>query len=286
MPKITTKLPSAESVAPGSTATFRLPIGATYEQILISYSGGPTTGFYLLHMKEIRLVGNGKTIMRFPTVGNRSGGQLLDKLNQFEGRGSANGVIVLDLNRFGIRTRSNEELTGLGTGYKPTDAGYKEMGGLGVEISTLYLEIDIADTAQAPVLSAKAVQSPKRPLGLIKKVRHFTYTAAAVGENEVSDLPRGDLINKIIVHSDDVNNMKIETDRNVRFDRTTKENELIQYDGGRVPQSLMWVYDPSEIGNGSEALPTRNVQDLRLTLDMAAAGPIPMTVEYIGTLEL
>lgn len=283
MAKITTKMPSAESVAAGSTATFRLPIGATYEQLLISYSG---TTFDLEHMTELRLVGNGKTIQRYPTVGSDSGAEVLDKFNQFEGRNAANGILVLDLNRFGIRTRVNEELTGLGTGMKPSDAGYKEKGGLGVELSTLYLEIDIAATAEAPVLSAKAVQSPKRPLGLIKKVRHFIYNAAASGEYEISDLPRGDLINKFVVHSADVSALKLETDRNIRFERTAAENSLIQADGVRAPVSGLYVFDPSEIGNGSEALPTVKVQDFRITLSMSSAGSVPVTVEYMGALEL
>lgn len=285
MSKITVKLPSAESVSPGSTASFRLPIGATYEQVITTYSG---TTFNLSHMAEIRVVGNGKTIMRFPTIGAKSGGQVLDAWNQFEGRAAANGVLVLDFNRFGIRTRANEELTGLGTGFKRNKRNaerYRALGGTGVELSTLYLEIDIKSTAVAPVLSAKAVQSPRRPLGLIKEVRAFGYTANASGDFEISDLPRGDLINKFGIFSADVNAVKVETDRNVRFERTTAENELIQSDGVRVPQAGLWVYDPSEIGNGSEALPTKRVQDLRVTVDMAAPGAVPVLVEYLGTLE-
>lgn len=281
MPKITTKMPSFESVAAGSTATCRLPIGATYEQLLATYSG-----VTLAQMNEIRLVGNGKVIQRFPTIGANSGGQVLDSINQFEGRAAANGVLVLDLNRFGIRTRANEELTGLGTGMKPSDANYKAMGGNGVELSTLYLEIDIDAAAVGSVLSMKAVQSPKRPLGLIKKVRHFGYSASASGEFEIADLPRGDLVNKLIIHSANVDSLKIETDRNVRFERSQAENELIQNDGERVSQAGLFVYDPSEIGNGSEALPTASVQDLRLTLAMSAAGAVPVTVEYMGALEL
>lgn len=283
MPKITSKMPSFESVAAGSTGTVRLPIGATFEQLLIAYSG---TNFDLTHMSEIRVVGNGKTLMRFPTVGANSGGVVLDSINQYEGRAAASGVLVIDFNRFGIRTRANEELTGLGTGMSPNESNYKAMGGTGVELSTLYVEIDIAGTAVAPALAAKAIQSPKRPMGIIKKVRHFIYNAAAVGEFEIADLPRGDLINKLTIHNANVTNLKISTDRNDRFERTQAENELIQTDGGRVPQAGLFVFDPSEIGNGSEALPTRGVQDLRLTLTMGAAGAVPVTVEYLGALDL
>lgn len=283
MSKITTRMPSFESVAAGSTATARLPIGATYEQLLISYSG---TTFDLSHITEIRVVGNGKTMMRYPTVGAISGGQLLDKINQYEGRAAAAGILVLDFNRFGIRTRTNEELTGIGTGMSPSHPKYKTAGGTGVELSTLYLEIDIKATAVAPVLASKAIQSPFRPMGLVKKVRHFIYTAGGAGDVEISDLPRGDLINKMYVHSTDINSMKVETDRNVRFERNKAENELVQGDGVRVPQAGMYVFDPSEIGNGSEALPTFGVQDFRLTFDMAAGGSLPITVEYVGVLEL
>lgn len=281
MPNITVKLPSFESVAAGSTATVRCPIGATYRQILF------TLGFGLEHLKELRVMGNGKAIMRFPTIGALSGGQVLDKLNQFEGRAaSAGGLLVLDFLRYGSRTRKGEEETGLGTGYLPSMPGYQEKGGQGVELSTLVVEVDIDAAAVNPTISAKAIQSPKRPLGMIKKVRHFSFSASGAGEFDIADLPRSGHINKLSIFSDKVDALKIKMDQNTRFERTREENELMQVDGGRNPQAGVYVYDPTEGGNGSESLPMFGVQDFRLQLDMSAASNLPVMVEYLGYLEI
>lgn len=288
MSKITRKLPSADVVAASSTATFRFPIGGTYEKGLFTYGG---TTFDLTHMTEIRIVGNGRVIDRFAATPTLSGGQVLDKLNQFEGRAAANGVLAIDFGRYGLRTRIAEEMTGLGTGIKPVAPGqtgydeYKKAGGTGVELSTLQVEFDIKSTAVAPTLTAKAHLSPARPLGMIKKIRRFGYDPAGAGEYEIADLPRGDLINKIVFHSSQINAVKLELDSQVKFDRTPAENNLVQADGKRVPQAGMFVIDPTEEGYGAEPFVTMGVQDMRFTLDMAAADSVKVDVEYIGPME-
>src|SRR5690606_2956761 len=162
--------------AAGATATLRLPIGLSYEQLLINYSG-----VTLAQITGIRVVGNGKPFMRF-TSGTR-----LDMINRFHGRAAAAGTLLVDFTRFGLRTRQGEEVTALGTGV-PSKAG-------STELSTLAVEIDIAAAAASPALSCRAVQSQAQPLGLIKHVREFGYQPAAAGEFEISDIPKGHLFN-------------------------------------------------------------------------------------------
>ncbi len=289
MPKITNKLPSFDVVAANTTATLRFPLGYTYEQVLLTYGG---TSFTLAHMTEIRIIGNGRVIDRFAPLSalGLSGGEVLDKINQYEGRAAANGVLTIDFGRYGLRTRTAEESTGIGTGVPPVAPGqpgydaYKNAGGNGVELSTLSIEVDIA-AATAPTMSAKALLSPKRPLGVIKKIRRFGHNPSAAGEYEISDLPKGDLINKIYFHSGSINSLVIKADNAERFDRTQAENEQIQSDYKRVPQANMFVFDPTEQGYGAEPMVTRGLQDLRFVLDMAGAGSVPVDVEYIGPLE-
>ena len=81
-----------------------------------------------------------------------------------------------------MRTRIGEEFTALGTGVLPDPAA-----GVGPQITTLSVEIDIDAAAVGPALSAKAVQSDPRPVGEIIKTRLFTYNPAAAGEFEISD---------------------------------------------------------------------------------------------------
>jgi len=81
MPKTTRKAPSFEGVAAGQTATARLPIGRTYEQLLIPYSGATLT-----QLNELRIIANGEVIHRVTELTK------LDSMNQFEGRAAANGT--------------------------------------------------------------------------------------------------------------------------------------------------------------------------------------------------
>jgi hypothetical protein len=265
MPLLTRKMPSWEGVAAGQTATVRLPIGNTYHKLLVPYSG-----VTLAQMDEIRIIANGKTIQRI------IGGDVLDSMNQFDGRNAAAGILTIDFERFGLRTRAGSEFTVIGTG----------ASGDAMPITTLAVEIDINAAAAAPVLTAaKAVQSAPQQSGVLKQVRAFGYDPAGAGDYEISDLPRLGLINRVFFKSAVViNSVKLARDGYTVFERTTAENAAVQNDGVRVTQANYWVMDFSEEGNGQDALAVAGVQDLRFTLDMAGAGHVDVIVEYLAPL--
>lgn len=266
MPLLTQKMPSFQGVAAGQTATCYMPLGRTFHQLLITYSGAT-----LAQLNELRLMVNGEAVQRVVELTE------LDVINKFEGRAAASGVIVLDLERFGLLTRGGREVTALGTGH-PEDSR---------PVQSLSLEIDIDAAATSPVLSMKALQSPARPSGVIKKVRKHTYTVSATGEFEISDLHKknGELINRVIFKHASIDGLKIDRNNLAIFDRTAAENTLVQNDGVRVAQSGYFVYDPTENGYGSEGLVTAGVQDLRFILDMSGTGSLEVTVESIAPLE-
>ena len=262
-------MPGWDGVVAGQTATLRCPVGLTYHQLWTVF-----TGVTLAQMDEIRVVANGQTIMRFGS------GTLLDSYNQYEGRLAAVGaenILVIDFDRFGLRTRAGEELTSLGTG-APNDP---------TPITTLSIEIDINAGAGATTFASTAVQSVPRPLRLIKKFRTFTFNPAGAVDFEISTLPKGDLINKVFFDfsANDLTRLRVERDTFIVFDRTDGLNERIQADGVRVPQASQYVYDPTEHGNGSESLVTAGVNDLRLIATMSGAATLTTAVEYIGAID-
>lgn len=265
--KVTRKLQSFEGVAAGQTATCRIATNLTLHQILVAYSGAT-----LAQLNEARLVLNGKVVQRFTELSK------LNSYNQYDGRAAASGVIVLDMDRYGLRTREGEEFTAIGMGVLDDPQ----------RVTTAVLEIDIDAAAVGPVLSAKGVFSAPRPLGLIKHVREFTKTAA-VGTFEIADIPRLGAINRIFFDDSQVTiaSVRIERDGYTIFERTTAENELMQADGVRVPQAGYWIIDPTEGGNGAEAIEYGNdVRDLRIFLEVTAigTGQLPYSIEYIGPL--
>jgi hypothetical protein len=261
--RITVPMPSFEGVAAGQTATCRLPIGRSFHTLLLTYAG-----VTLAQMDELRIVANGKVIMRYLS------GTFLNIINMFYGRATASGVIAIDFDRINMMLKAGEEFTQLGTGSINDKT----------PITTLNLEIDINAGAAAPALALKAIQDDPTPLGLFRKLRQFTYNAPAAGDYEIKDLPVGDIIGLICFHQAiaSITRIKIEKDNYTVFDRTAAENVMIQTDGKRVPQAGYSFVDFSELGYASEGLPTAGVQDLRITLTMSGAMAVPVTVEYLG----
>lgn len=264
--KVTRRMPSFESVAAGATATQRLPIGLTFHQLWIEYAG-----VTLAQMNEIRIVANGQPIMVYDS------GTDLDRLNQFQGRSAAGGILAIDFDRYGLTDQAQREFTALGTG-NPGDPS---------PVTTLQVEIDLDAGAAAPVLSARAVQSVPQNLGLIKKVRKFGYSPGGAIDFEISDLPKGDVINMLefAFSANDLTRLKVERDTFVVFDREDQLNERIQADGKRVPQANSFVYDPTEEGVGTEGLITAGVNDLRFIASMSGAATLRLHCEYIGGID-
>jgi len=256
-------MPSADGVAAGQTATFRLPIGRTYHALLLSYSG-----VTLAQMTEIRLAANGKVFRRI------TGGTRQDTFNKFFGLAAANGILRIDLDRPGMRLKEGEEFTSFGTGIAEDPQ----------RVTTFHMEIDIDGAAVAPALSLKAIQSDPTPLNLIAKIREFSYSPAGAGDYEIVDLPRGDLIGRVWFFSPHINSLTVERDGFIAFERTAAENSFVQTDGYRAPQTNVFVFDPSENGFAGEALATAGVQDLRFRLNIGAGGLVTTVVEYIGPL--
>lgn len=269
MPKLTDKMPSFEGVGAGQTATLRLPIGQTYESLQLEYSG-----LLLSDIAEIRVIANGKTFRRYV------GAELINTINKFDRMRGADGVLVMNFVRYGLITRLGREKTALPTGMAPTDK-------FPVTITTLQLEVDIKDTATvtAPALTVRAKRTPPQPLLQVMKVRQFTYNSAGANEYEISDLPRGEIYNRVFFKSDHIDRLVIERNGRIIYDRTKAGNELDQRNGVRTPQPGFFVYDPTEEGYGTEALVTQGLNDLRFRLYMSDADQIGVTLETIGVLE-
>jgi len=255
---ITKVMPSFEGVAAGQTATAKLPIGLSYHNLLLTY-----TGVTLAQMTEIRLVVNGKVRQRWV------GADKLDIVNQFEGQAAAAGVLNIPVgDRYGLKTRAGIEFTKLGTG-KTDDAA---------PITSLHVEIDIDAAATAPALSMIARQSDPDYSGMVKHVREFNYNPSAAGEFDIADLPKGHVFNQLVFKSANIDKIEIQRDGYTVFERTKAENDKVQGDGVRIPQSGYFVVDFTEEGYGSEGLTTQGVHDLRVKLTMSAGGAVPLTL--------
>jgi len=263
-----------------NTVTLRLPIGLTYHQVYTEYVFNAGALTLADAIAEVRVVANGKPIWNIQA-------DELDTYNKYNGRSAAGsaagGILVIDFDRFGLRMRSSEELTSMGSGMSddPTP------------LTTLTIEFDLKPAVVSGTLDSRLQQSASRFLGLFKKLRRYVNAFSGVGTFEIDDFPKGDLINAVFF-GNDVNNIdrvRLERDDFVMFDRTAALNSRIETDGVRAPQADLYVYDTTEKGNGVDQLLTRKpdgtlVNDLRWFMELDGAMTIISNVEYLGALEL
>lgn len=266
------------NIVAGNTLTLKLPIGLTYHQVWTEYafSDGCCAVALANAISEVRVVANGKPIWNIQA-------SELDTYNQYQGRAAASGILCIDFDRFNMRMRSSEELTSIGTGAK----------GDPTPLTTLHIEMDVKTGVASGSLSSRIVQSESRPLGLFKKLRRYINVFGGAGTFEIDDFPKGDLINQVLFFesANDIDNVKLERDDYVMFERTKELNSRIQTDGVRTPQSDLYVYDTTEKGNGIDQLLTRYpdgrlVNDLRWFLTVDGGMTVTSIVEYLGGLEL
>lgn len=275
--KTTRPMPSFQGVAAGQTATLNMPIGLTYHGLYIKYSG-----VTLAQMAEMRFKGNGRELFTCSVSD-------LDVTNQFDTLNAASGVLYIPFDRPKLLTRAAQELSAIGTGARmDNDPGTMDKPNPfynPTPLSTFQLEIDIDGAATAPALSAKALQSDPRPLGAFVKRRRFNYNISAGGTFEISDLPKGDLINRIWLKKQSgagaITNCKLDRDNFLSFDRDVAENDLIQSNGVRDPQSGWYVIDPTENGFGAESIISA-VNDFRLKIATSGAVDLVVYVDYLG----
>ncbi|AUR90313.1 double jelly roll capsid protein [Vibrio phage 1.141.A._10N.261.49.B3] len=275
-------LPNFNGVGAGQTATLDVPIGSTYHQIAFEFSGMTTA-----QLTNFKVLLNGIPHIEIPSVA------VLEQLNAFNGRGTTAGIFQLDFERFGLLTRQARELTAIGTGLGNSDPN---------QVRTFQIQVDIAAGASSPSLKATATTSPASFAGLVKKIRLFNRNPTGAGLFEISDLPKGDIINKVYFQSGEatsqIKKLTLEIDNYVKFERSNTLNNAIQKDDGvRVPQAKYSVFDPTELGYGAETVDTRypmvegnprsgqNVSDMRFKLDMDGADNMLLLVEYLGTVE-
>jgi len=261
-------MPAASTVTAGQTSVFNLPIGRTYHGLAIEY-GGAT----LAQLNAFRVKLDGEVIM------NLGSATELDKRNQFDGRAAASGVLFINFERAELMNLANRMVTVIGTG------ATQQKGMKSREPSTLQLEIDIDAAAVAPTLTLTALQSEPSPLGIVRRLKEFNYSAPN-GTFEIADLPKGGSqnaqIGRVYIVSSNCTDCEIRKNNRTIFERSKALNDVLQADGKRVPQTGYFVIDPTETGLGGQSIELADAQDFRLILTMNGAESIKVLVEYLG----
>lgn len=259
------KVPDVRNVAAGGTATINLPVGWSYESITLNYSG--SGALTRAQIENIELLANGKPIMYF---GN---GDELDAINDFYGRADTAGFLTLHFRRREFDSLAMDRVCRLGTS----------------DVSTLQLRFNINAAATTPAVAAHArVEDRAEPMGLICKVKRFTYNSGSGTTLEVPDLPKGPRIIAIHWKKSDVSNVEIEVNGVRVKDEAKTLAEVYQKEDGRAPVTAGYTHtDFVSDGDIFGALVTDPaiVKDLRARLTLGAGGAVVALVEYLDGFE-
>lgn len=314
------KLTNFTNIAPGAVATLRIPVGPTYDRILLRLCGSATAAnFNLANIQNVRLLANAKVIREYADL------TVLNALNQFHGLGAAAnagaaGAAGTDTSIcFFFRKPYIQQFTYPARPAIATSPAMPPRRLYGVEaervtsfrtanLNTLTLEMLIAAAVVNPLVEAYSDEQPdvSEPVGLIEKVRRFTYAPSAAGDFEtLYDIPRGPRIMAIHYNSAGViiNKLTIKANSVALFD-TVSTNAGPLGVGGAInsagalqdfsrfttqntesPQPGFNSVSFVQNGNLDEAFRTANLRDLRGTITLAGAVSLPVYVEYLDTFD-
>lgn len=272
MTKSIRKMPSLGGIGAGQTATRGLPIGLTYEMLMIrmkvTKNGAkidvPNDKWHE-YLGEIRLVVNGETTY------TRDAADIV-LYNEHHKQAATPGVLNIFLARPWALTAGGQDETAYKTG-----AG----------VATFTIEIEQKAGIEIDELSVYAEQSPgvvngvPRAWGSHMNVKRFHKQQGLVGVSEISDLPRGAYqMLGIQVNTDDIATAEVVVNNNkfLEVDQAMLWNSYDRSKRQKIAGQTFLGFDTG--GRLAEAMPMA-VQDFRLKLDFTATGNFTLYTESI-----
>lgn len=258
--QIIKNLPFFNVVATG-VASLSLPLGMTYERIILELGG---TAFTKAMITDLKAKINGKVIWQ--TTGSR-----LDALNKYRGLATDATHLVLDFTEIFARDEVGQSLGAIGTAEG---------------VATFTLEITITG-ATAPTLESWSVLSGPKKLGVINKLLSYNVTLGASGTFPIQ-LPYGNqggsIIKRVGFFSQYMTALEVKKNGLVIHDTKKAINEFFQKENQKTPQTDLYVADFIVDNNQSGMLVTADAQSMQWNATVSQADVITVQVEYLDLL--
>ena len=266
------KLPTIANVAKGNTVSINLPVGNTYEKVVLYYKGVTTA-----QLKNISLELNGRIVSEYPDADR------LISMDKHYDRKQTAGAVTFYFNRPEMDMLAEERFFGLDTN--------QSQG-----ITTAIIKLDIDAAASAPELEAYAMVSQSVPgaPNYLTKVRRFIVPVTSAGAFDIDNIPRplGASIGAIHLYMPDdsdadavcqITKAEMLVDNVNWHDISAERAAHFQAGFGRVPQVAdSAVIDNILEGDMRHALAlTQAIQDFRLRCEAASTGQVEVMVEYL-----
>ena len=255
-------LPFNNVVADG-VASVSLPVGMSYNRILLQLGGTALTKAMLANIK-VKM--NGKTI--WENTGSR-----INLINTYRARGVDAAFLVIDFTEPDAKTMAEQFIGNLNTAQG---------------VSSLTLEVTIAG-ATAPTLVAWCELGPPAALAAINKQILFTAAFSAAGKfpfKLIDIANRGAIVKRVhFAHGGNMTALEVKKNGVVIFDNIpTAVNTFNQLDYKKVAQANLYTYDPCLDNNYSNAVRTQDATSLEFNPTFSAADNVTAVLEVVDLL--
>lgn len=260
-------------VAAGSKATLMLPLGPTYNNILLQMGG---TTFNNTHITGISLKRNGKPIMDSLTGPHAA---LINAYHQRPVDAAFLPICFEEANALNYAEKTIGCIASTGVDPKT---------GLGARVQNLALEIDIAAGAVAPTLSAMYVlDDPSNNQMVQRLLRAVSPAPAATGEFPITSVPIGapsGTIKRIYMMEGSagmITSVRCAGNTVNVFETTRVRHEYEQKSDKKTPQAGMFVLDFCSDTMIANALLGKSLNQLDLRVTIGAVAGITTYVEML-----
>lgn len=250
------------NVVANGVATVSLPIGMSYNRIILALGGTFTKSM----ITDVKVKLNGKVILQ--NTGSR-----LDTINTFRGITANAAYLALDFTELFAKRMEDQLLGNLNTAKG---------------VTSLTLEVTIAG-ATAPTLDSYSELGSPDVLHAITKQLVFTagFTAAGKFPFKLIDVAnRGALIKSVhFFHAGNLTALEVKKNGIVIFDNiplAVNNYNLTEYKN--VPQTNVYHYDPCLDNNYANMLLTSDITSLDFNLTFSAADTVTAVLEVIDVL--
>lgn len=259
------RLTNLQNVAPGNTATLKVPTGAnapTLDKIIVELSGTLDTA----DIESIRGKANGKLFFDEIT------GTIVNKRRAYKGIATSVSYLILDFTEPNARNGAVEQLVGT------------------IPLSQLQdLSFEFKLAAGAPVNGRMEAemhyrQPTRNPF--IQKLLNTTASFAASGE-QIIYLPTGGAggkLKRVWIHEQTpgtITEVEMRVGNTTAWETNRNRLEKSQIDNELVPQAGIVVLDFIEDGNLSGIIDTGNSANVELRIDSSAANTYQVFYELI-----
>jgi len=254
-------LPFTNVVANG-VATASLPVGMSYNRILLQLGGTFTKAM----ITDIKVRMNGKVI--FQNTGAR-----LDLINTYRGRAVSASFLVIDFTEPQAKVMAEQFIGNLNTAQG---------------VSSLTIEVTIAG-ATAPTLDSYSEVGPPAALGVVTKQLLFTTSVGGSGKfpfKLIDVANRGAIIKRChFAHGGQVQALEVKKNGVVIHDNIpTAVNTYYQADYKKVAQANLYTYDPCLDDNYTNAIKTQDMVSLEFNVTTGGADTITAVLEVLDLL--